>query len=134
MATMARAFGFEALSCASTGNLANAAAAHRPGRHALLRVRPRRPRGAKILATETYGAKVVAVKGNYDDVNRLCAEVADALPWAFVNVNMRPYYAEGSKPSASRRPSSSAGACPTTSSSRPRAARSSRRSIARSRS
>src|SRR4029450_5238628 len=47
--------------------------------------------------TETYGAKVVAVKGNYDDVNRLCAEVADTLPWAFVNVNMRPYYAEGSK-------------------------------------
>src|SRR4029450_5624542 len=47
--------------------------------------------------TETYGAKVVAVKGNYDDVNRLCAEVAETLPWAFVNVNMRPYYAEGSK-------------------------------------
>ena len=52
---------------------------------------------AKILATEAYGAKVVAVKGNYDDVNRLCSEVAEALPWAFVNVNMRPYYAEGSK-------------------------------------
>jgi threonine synthase len=52
---------------------------------------------AKILATEAYGAKVVAVKGNYDDVNRLCTEVAEALPWAFVNVNMRPYYAEGSK-------------------------------------
>jgi threonine synthase len=52
---------------------------------------------AKILATETYGARVVAVKGSYDDVNRLCSEVADALPWAFVNVNMRPYYAEGSK-------------------------------------
>jgi len=52
---------------------------------------------AKILATEIYGAKVVAVKGNYDDVNRLCSEVAEALPWAFVNVNMRPFYAEGSK-------------------------------------
>lgn len=52
---------------------------------------------AKILATEAYGATIVAVKGNYDDVNRLCTEVADALPWAFVNVNMRPYYAEGSK-------------------------------------
>ena len=52
---------------------------------------------AKILATEAYGAKVVAVKGNYDEVNRLCSEVAEALPWAFVNVNMRPYYAEGSK-------------------------------------
>src|SRR5207247_2899852 len=52
---------------------------------------------AKVLATLAYGAKVVAVKGNYDDVNRLCSEVADALPWAFINVNMRPYYAEGSK-------------------------------------
>ena len=52
---------------------------------------------AKIFATEAYGAKVVAVRGNYDDVNRLCSEVAEALPWAFVNVNMRPYYAEGSK-------------------------------------
>jgi threonine synthase len=52
---------------------------------------------AKILSTEAYGAKVVLVNGNYDDVNRLCSEVADALPWAFVNVNMRPYYAEGSK-------------------------------------
>jgi threonine synthase len=52
---------------------------------------------AKILATEVYGAKVVTVKGNYDAVNRLCSEVAEALPWAFVNVNMRPFYAEGSK-------------------------------------
>ena len=52
---------------------------------------------AKLLATETYGAKVVAVKGSYDDVNRLCSEVADALPWAFVNVNMRPFYTQGSK-------------------------------------
>ena len=52
---------------------------------------------AMAFATEAYGAKVVAVKGNYDAVNRLCSEVADALPWAFVNVNMRPYYAEGSK-------------------------------------
>jgi threonine synthase len=52
---------------------------------------------AKILSTEAYGARVVAVRGNYDEVNRLCSEVADVLPWAFVNVNMRPYYAEGSK-------------------------------------
>ena len=97
-ATMARAFGFEALSCASTGNLANAAAAHaaKAGMPCYVFV-PEDLEAAKILATETYGAKVVAVKGNYDDVNRLCAEVADALPWAFVNVNMRPYYAEGSK-------------------------------------
>src|SRR5512134_897928 len=96
--TMARAFGFEAISCASTGNLANATAAHAAkagmpcyvfGLEDLER--------AKILATEAYGAKVVAVKGNYDAVNRLCTEVAEALPWAFVNVNMRPFYAEGSK-------------------------------------
>lgn len=96
--TMARAFGFEAISCASTGNLANATAAHaaKAGIPSYVFV-PDDLERAKILATEAYGAKVVAVKGNYDDVNRLCSEVADALPWAFVNVNMRPYYAEGSK-------------------------------------
>ncbi|HXF36725.1 MAG TPA: threonine synthase [Actinomycetota bacterium] len=96
--TMARAFGFEALSCASTGNLANAVGAHaaRAGIPAYVFV-PRDLEQAKILATEAYGAKVVAVEGNYDDVNRLCSEVAETLPWAFVNVNMRPYYAEGSK-------------------------------------
>ncbi len=96
--TMARVFGFEAISCASTGNLANATAAHaaKAGMPAYVFV-PDDLERAKILATEAYGAKVVAVKGNYDDVNRLCTEVAEALPWAFVNVNMRPYYAEGSK-------------------------------------
>jgi threonine synthase len=96
--TMARAFGFEAISCASTGNLANATAAHaaKAKMPAYVFV-PEDLEAAKILSTETYGARVVAVKGNYDDVNRLCSEVADALPWAFVNVNMRPYYAEGSK-------------------------------------
>ena len=96
--TMSRAFGFEAISCASTGNLANATAAHaaKAGIPSYVFV-PDDLERAKILATEAYGAKVVAVKGNYDDVNRLCSEVADALPWAFVNVNMRPYYAEGSK-------------------------------------
>jgi threonine synthase len=97
-ATMARAFGFEAISCASTGNLANATAAHaaKAGLECYVFV-PDDLERAKILATEAYGAKVVAVKGNYDDVNRLCSEVAETLPWAFVNVNMRPYYAEGSK-------------------------------------
>jgi threonine synthase len=96
--TMARAFGFEAISCASTGNLANATAAHaaKVGMPSFVFV-PDDLERAKILATEAYGAKVVAVKGSYDDVNRLCSEVAEALPWAFVNVNMRPYYAEGSK-------------------------------------
>ena len=96
--TMARAFGYEAISCASTGNLANATAAHaaKAGMPCYVFV-PEDLERAKILATEAYGAKVVAVKGNYDAVNRLCSEVAEALPWAFVNVNMRPYYAEGSK-------------------------------------
>lgn len=96
--TMARAFGFEAISCASTGNLANAtaAAAAKAGMPCYVFV-PDDLERAKILATEAYGARVVAVKGSYDDVNRLCTEVAEALPWAFVNVNMRPYYAEGSK-------------------------------------
>ena len=96
--TMARAFGFQAISCASTGNLANATAAHaaRIGMPCYVFI-PEDLERAKVLATLAYGAKVVAVKGNYDDVNRLCSEVADALPWAFINVNMRPYYAEGSK-------------------------------------
>jgi threonine synthase len=95
---MARAFGFEAISCASTGNLANATAAHaaKIGMPCYVFI-PEDLERAKILATLAYGAKVVAVTGNYDDVNRLCSEVADALPWAFINVNMRPYYAEGSK-------------------------------------
>jgi threonine synthase len=96
--TMSRAFGFEAISCASTGNLANATAAHaaKIGMPCYVFI-PEDLERAKILATLAYGAKVVAVTGNYDDVNRLCSEVADALPWAFINVNMRPYYAEGSK-------------------------------------
>jgi threonine synthase len=96
--TMARAFGFEAISCASTGNLANATAAHaaKIGMPCYVFI-PEDLERAKVLATAAYGAKVVAVKGNYDDVNRLCSEVADTLPWAFINVNMRPYYAEGSK-------------------------------------
>ena len=96
--TMARAFGFQAISCASTGNLANATAAHaaRIGMPCYVFI-PEDLERAKVLATLAYGAKVVAVKGNYDDVNRLCTEVAEALPWAFINVNMRPYYAEGSK-------------------------------------
>jgi len=96
--TMARVFGFEAISCASTGNLANATAAHAAKAQMPSYVFvPEDLELAKIWATEAYGAKVVAVKGNYDDVNRLCSEVAEALPWAFVNVNMRPFYAEGSK-------------------------------------
>ena len=91
--------GFDTLACASTGNLANAVAAHAAaaGLPAYVLI-PHDLEEQKILATGAYGAQIVAVKGNYDDVNRLCTEVAGERPgWAFVNINMRPYYAEGSK-------------------------------------
>jgi threonine synthase len=91
-------FGFKVLACASTGNLANSVAAH--AAHAGLRSYvfiPSNLESGKILTTAIYGGNVVAIEGNYDDVNRLCAELAGMYPWAFVNVNMRPYYAEGSK-------------------------------------
>jgi threonine synthase len=96
--TAARAFGFKTAACASTGNLANAVAAGAAwaGLDCYVFV-PADLERAKIVATAAFGAKVVAVDGTYDDVNRLCAEAADVLPWAFVNVNVRPYYAEGSK-------------------------------------
>jgi threonine synthase len=91
-------FGFDTLACASTGNLANSVAAHaaRAGLKSYIFI-PASLEKAKILTTAIYGAKVVAVEGNYDDVNRLCAEIASEYKWAFVNVNLRPYYAEGSK-------------------------------------
>jgi threonine synthase len=91
-------FGFKVLACASTGNLANSVAAH--AAHAGLRSYvfiPSNLEEGKIVTTSVYGGNVVAIEGNYDDVNRLCAELAGMYPWAFVNVNMRPYYAEGSK-------------------------------------
>jgi threonine synthase len=91
-------FGFKVLACASTGNLANSVAAH--AAHAGLRSYvfiPSNLEQGKVVTTAVYGGNVVAIEGNYDDVNRLCAELAGMYPWAFVNVNMRPYYAEGSK-------------------------------------
>jgi threonine synthase len=94
----ARELGFDTIACASTGNLANAVAAHAAA--AGLRAHvfiPADLEQEKILATGSYGANVVAVRGNYDAVNRLCTELAGEKPWAFVNVNLRPYYAEGSK-------------------------------------
>ena len=96
--TAAIRFGFEAVACPSTGNLANAtaAAAAAAGIPAYIFI-PADLERAKIAATAAYGATVVAVDGNYDDVNRLCSELAQTKPWAFVNVNVRPYYAEGSK-------------------------------------
>ena len=85
---MRAAFGFEALSCASTGNSRTRPPRTQRRRDAVYVFVPDDLERAKILATETYGAKVVAVKGNYDDVNRLCAEVADP-PVGRLNVNMR---------------------------------------------
>ena len=91
-------FGFKTAACASTGNLANAvaAAAARTGLDSFVFV-PSDLEAGKILTTAVYGGNVVAIDGNYDDVNRLCAELAAEYPWAFVNVNVRPFYAEGSK-------------------------------------
>ena len=90
--------GYEALGCASTGNLANAVAAHAAaaGLESYVFI-PADLEEQKVLATGVYGAKVVAVRGTYDDVNRLCTELSADREWAFVNVNVRPYYAEGSK-------------------------------------
>ena len=91
-------FGFKVAACASTGNLANSVAAH--AAHAGLRSYvfiPSNLEQGKIVTTAIYGGNVVAIEGNYDDVNRLCAELAGIYEWAFVNVNMRPFYAEGSK-------------------------------------
>jgi threonine synthase len=97
-ATKAREFGFDTLACASTGNLANSVSAHaaRAGLKAIVFIPSDLERG-KIVGSAIYGATLVAVDGSYDDVNRLCSELAGMYPWAFVNVNMRPYYAEGSK-------------------------------------
>jgi threonine synthase len=95
----AQELGFDTLACASTGNLANAVAAHAAaaGLPAYVLI-PNDLEEQKVLATGAYGAQIVAVRGTYDDVNRLCTEVSGERPnWAFVNVNLRPYYAEGSK-------------------------------------
>ena len=94
----ARAFGYTTVSCASTGNLANSVAAHAAA-HGLRSVVfvPHDLEAGKTVTTAVYGGALVAVRGTYDQVNRLCAEVAGELPWAFVNVNVRPFYAEGSK-------------------------------------
>ncbi len=95
----AQELGFDTIACASTGNLANAVAAHAAaaGLPAYVLI-PHDLEEAKVLATGAYGARIVAVRGTYDDVNRLCTEVSGERPnWAFVNVNLRPYYAEGSK-------------------------------------
>ena len=94
----AKAFGFEIVGCSSTGNLANAVASQavRNGLEAWIFI-PADLEAAKILGTEVFGARVIRIGGNYDQVNRLCAQIAERYKWGFVNVNLRPYYAEGSK-------------------------------------
>ncbi|MFZ0415329.1 MAG: threonine synthase [Candidatus Acidiferrales bacterium] len=94
----AKAFGFKVVGCSSTGNLANAVAAQavRNGLEAWIFI-PSDLEAAKILGTEVFGARVVLIGGNYDQVNRLCAQIAERYHWGFVNVNLRPYYSEGSK-------------------------------------
>jgi threonine synthase len=94
----AKAFGFDTVACSSTGNLANAVAAHaaRLGLKAWIFI-PADLEPAKILGTQVFGANVVRIAGNYDQVNRLCSQIAEERHWGFVNVNLRPYYAEGSK-------------------------------------
>jgi len=91
-------FGLKAVGCASTGNLANSVAANAAaaGLPAYILI-PESLEANKIIATAIYGARVIAVRGSYDDVNRLCTEVAENRPWGFVNVNLRPFYGEGSK-------------------------------------
>ncbi len=94
----AREFGFTTVSCASTGNLATAVAAHaaRAGLNCVIFM-PEGVEMGKIVGSTIYGARVITIRGNYDDVNRLCSEIADKYGWAFVNINLRPYYTEGAK-------------------------------------
>ena len=96
--TKAREFGFKTIACASTGNLANSVSAHaaRAGMEAFVFC-PSDLEESKLLGSKVYGANLVTVDGSYDDVNRLCAELGDKYKWAFVNINVRPYYSEGSK-------------------------------------
>ena len=96
--TKAREFGYQTVACASTGNLANSVAAHAAegGFHAYIFI-PHDLEQGKVLGTLIYGANVLSVTGNYDEVNRLCAEAGDKYGWAFVNINLRPFYGDGSK-------------------------------------
>ncbi len=94
----AKEFGFDTGACASTGNLANSVAAHCAQSDLDCYVFiPANLESQKIIGSLVFNPVVVAVNGNYDDVNRLCSEIANDLGWAFVNINIRPYYAEGSK-------------------------------------
>jgi threonine synthase len=94
----AKEFGFDTVACASTGNLAHSVSAHgaAAGLNRFIFI-PASLERSKIIASLAYGPNLIAVDGNYDDVNRLCSEVANKYSWAFVNINIRPFYAEGSK-------------------------------------
>jgi threonine synthase len=94
----ARELGFEVVSCASTGNLANSVSAHaaRAGLACFIFIPDDLEQG-KIIGSAIYGPHTIGIRGNYDDVNRLCSEIADNYRWAFVNINIRPYYTEGAK-------------------------------------
>lgn len=96
--TRAKELGFDTVACASTGNLANSVAAHaaHAGFKAFIFIPADLERG-KIISSAIYDPMLVGVRGSYDDVNRLCSEIASEFGWAFVNINIRPYYAEGSK-------------------------------------
>lgn len=96
--TKAKEFGFDTVACASTGNLAHSVAAHgaRAGFRRFIFI-PATLEQSKIVASLVYEPNLIAVDGSYDDVNRLCSEIANKHKWAFVNINIRPFYAEGSK-------------------------------------
>ena len=96
--TKAKEFGFDTVACASTGNLAHSVSAHgaKAGFKRFVFI-PASLEQSKIVASLIYEPNLVAVDGNYDEVNRLCSEIANKYPWAFVNINIRPFYAEGSK-------------------------------------
>ncbi|MGH7214546.1 MAG: pyridoxal-phosphate dependent enzyme, partial [Tepidisphaeraceae bacterium] len=91
-------FGFDTVGCASTGNLANSTAAHaaQAGIRCFVMI-PHDLEQGKVLGSLVFGPTMVRIRGNYDDVNRLCTEIADKYGWAIVNVNLRPYYTEGAK-------------------------------------
>lgn len=96
--TKAREFGFDTVACASTGNLAHSVSAHgaKAGFNRFIFI-PATLESSKIVASLIYEPNLIAVDGNYDEVNRLCSEIANKYNWAFVNINIRPFYAEGSK-------------------------------------
>lgn len=96
--TKAVEFGFDTVGCASTGNLAHSVAAHsaRAGLRSFVMI-PHDLEEGKIIGSNVFGPRMIKIRGNYDDVNRLCSQIADKYNWAIVNVNLRPYYTEGAK-------------------------------------